>query len=215
MESYATLKMNAVIYLSGLFCLISSRVYQPDSDCNGHLAHFFIWTRWVRLWQPAEDYNGHLAHFKLKYSVLNDHYNLQRAATLDYSVVYHWYFGMDPDPLTNWSGSGSRFCYFRPWPTIRQQKTIFSAYFFLKVHLHNFSNKKSQNSRNQGFFSLFCLMIEVSGSVPLTNGSRSGSRRPTNMDPDPQHCLTTSFSIIACRRQESPRGSKGTCCPDF
>jgi hypothetical protein len=32
--------------------------------------------------------------------------------------------------------------------------TIFSAYYFLKVHLHNFSKKKSQkepqNSRNQG-----------------------------------------------------------------
>ena len=27
----------------------------------------------------------------------------------------------------------------------------------------------------------FCLMIEGSGSMPLTNGSRSGSRRPKNM----------------------------------
>jgi hypothetical protein len=35
----------------------------------------------------------------------------------------------------------------------------FSAYYFLKVHLHNFSKiksqKESQNSRNQGFFLLF------------------------------------------------------------
>jgi hypothetical protein len=34
-------------------------------------------------------------------------------------------------------------------------KTIFSAYYFLKVHLHNFSKingqKEPQNSRNQGF----------------------------------------------------------------
>jgi hypothetical protein len=33
--------------------------------------------------------------------------------------------------------------------------TIFSAYYFLKVHLHNFSKIKSQkepqNSKNQGF----------------------------------------------------------------
>ncbi len=37
--------------------------------------------------------------------------------------------------------------------------------------------KRSQNStRNQGFSYYFCLMIEGSGSVPLT--SRSGSRRP-------------------------------------
>ncbi len=39
--------------------------------------------------------------------------------------------------------------------------------------------KKSQNIRNQGFSYDFCLMIEGSGSVPLTNGS--GSRRPKNI----------------------------------
>ncbi len=36
----------------------------------------------------------------------------------------------------------------------------------------------SQNSRNQGFSYYICLMIEGSGSIPLTNGS--GSRRPKN-----------------------------------
>jgi hypothetical protein len=41
--------------------------------------------------------------------------------------------------------------------------------------------KKSQNSRNQGFSYYFCLMIERSGPVPLTNGSRSGFRRPKNI----------------------------------
>ncbi len=39
----------------------------------------------------------------------------------------------------------------------------FSAQYFLKVHLHNFSKiksqKKSQNSSNQGFSYYFCLMI--------------------------------------------------------
>jgi hypothetical protein len=65
----------------------------------------------------------------------------------------------------------------------------FSAHFFLKVHLHHFSKikkvqKKSQNSKNQGFSYCFCLTIEGSGSgagsVPRTNvcGSGSGSRRP-------------------------------------
>jgi hypothetical protein len=39
--------------------------------------------------------------------------------------------------------------------------------------------KKSQNSRSQGFSYYFCLMIEGSGSVPLTGGS--GSRRPKNI----------------------------------
>ncbi len=41
------------------------------------------------------------------------------------------------------------------------------------------AKKKSQNSRNQGFSTYFCLMIEGSGSIPLTNGS--GSRMPKNM----------------------------------
>ncbi len=75
-----------------------------------------------------------------------------------------------------------------------------SAYYFLKVHLHNFSKtrsqKESQNSRNQGFSYYFCMMIEGSGS-----GSGSGSIHLTNggpkhvdpvdpdphSDPDPQH----------------------------
>jgi hypothetical protein len=46
--------------------------------------------------------------------------------------------------------------------------------FFIKI-----KRKKSQNSRNQGFFYYFCLMIVGSGSMPLTNGS--GSRRPKNI----------------------------------
>jgi hypothetical protein len=57
----------------------------------------------------------------------------------------------------------------------------FSVSYFLKVHLHHFSKrtviKKSQNSRNQGLSSYFCLMIKGSGAgcVPRTNGSGSGS----------------------------------------
>jgi hypothetical protein len=44
-------------------------------------------------------------------------------------------------------------------------KKSFSAYYFLKVHLHNFSKIKSpkeveKNSRNRGFSYYFCLMIE-------------------------------------------------------
>jgi hypothetical protein len=65
----------------------------------------------------------------------------------------------------------------------------------LKLHLYHFSKikiqKESQNSRNQGFFLPFCMMIEGSGSgsragsgsgsIPLTSGSGSGSWRPKNM----------------------------------
>jgi hypothetical protein len=52
--------------------------------------------------------------------------------------------------------------------------TIFSAYYFLKVHLHHFSKiksqKESQNRRNQGFSYYFCMMMggSGSGSIPLT-----------------------------------------------
>jgi len=59
---------------------------------------------------------------------------------------------------------------------------IFSACYFLKVHLHYFSKiksqKESQNSRIQCFSYYFCMMIEGSGSIPLTSGSGSG--RPKN-----------------------------------
>ena len=78
-----------------------------------------------------------------------------------------------------WGGSGPSRC---------QQKTNFFTQFFLlitfwRVHLHHFSKiksqKESQNSMNQGFSYFFCMMIEGSGSIPPTSGSRSG--RPKNM----------------------------------
>ncbi len=94
-------------------------------------------------------------------------------------------------PLTNGSGFGSGSCYFGHWPSKCQQKTnfntIFSAYFFLKVHLHHFSKiksrKESQNRRNQGFSYYFWMMREGSGfgSIPLTSGSGSEAGRPKNM----------------------------------
>ncbi len=95
-------------------------------------------------------------------------------------------------PLTNGSGSGSciRILLFSSLTFKMPAKKlifslIFSAYYFLKVHLHHFSKiksqKGSQNSRNQGFSYYFCMMIEGSGagSIPLTGGSGSG--RPKNM----------------------------------
>jgi hypothetical protein len=64
----------------------------------------------------------------------------------------------------------------------------FFAYYFLKLHLHYFSNikkgiKKSQNSKNQGFPYYFCLIEgsgakSLSGTVHRTNGF--GSRRLKN-----------------------------------
>ncbi len=83
-------------------------------------------------------------------------------------------------PLTNGSdsGSGSRSCFLRQCPSgCNLNKFLcYFAYYFLKLHIHNFSKmkviKKSQNSRNQAFFYYFCVMIE---------GSGAGSRRPKNI----------------------------------
>jgi hypothetical protein len=108
-------------------------------------------------------------------------------------------------PLTNGSGSGfgSGFGSWIRMTSIDLQDaskklryffdTIFSAYYFLKLHLHHFSKIKSQkeyqNGMNQGFSYYFCMMIEGSGSgsragfgsgsIHLTSGSGSG--RPKNM----------------------------------
>ncbi len=82
---------------------------------------------------------------------------------------------MDPDPaifLTNLQDANKKLFFLN-----------LSAYYFLKVYLHHFSKiksqKESQNNRNQGFSDHFCMMIEVCGYIPLTNGSGSG--RPKNM----------------------------------
>jgi hypothetical protein len=98
-------------------------------------------------------------------------------------------------PLTNGSGSssGSGSCSFTQKPSRRQQKIFFSylslyAYSFLKVHLHHSSEikkviKKPQNRRNQGFSSLFCLLMEGSGSesVQINYGSGYGLGRSKNI----------------------------------
>ncbi len=50
-------------------------------------------------------------------------------------------YGRDPDPGSIPLPNGSGCCYFRQWPSRRQQKVIF-AYYFLMVHLDNFSKLK-------------------------------------------------------------------------
>jgi hypothetical protein len=79
---------------------------------------------------------------------------------------------------------------------ISEVKKTFFAYYFLEVHLHHFSkiksNKKSQNSRNQGFSYYFCLMKEGSGSVPLTNGAGSGRPKIIRI-PDRIHNTSVKF----------------------
>jgi hypothetical protein len=87
-------------------------------------------------------------------------------------------------------GSGSWHFYHSP-SRCQPKKTFclknFFAYYILQEHLRHFQRKKcqkkSQISSNQCFSSRFCMIIAGagSGSIPLTNGSRSGSRRPKNM----------------------------------
>jgi hypothetical protein len=73
---------------------------------------------------------------------------------------------------------------------------MFFNYYFLKVHFLHFQRlkvkKKSQSSRNQGFFYYFCLVIEGSGSgsIPLTNGSRFGSATLVERFKQPGTCMS-------------------------
>ncbi len=95
------------------------------------------------------------------------------------SVADPWHLGTDADPYL-WLTD--------PDPTPTPDPAIFVSdlqegnkklnlfpYYFLKVLLYNFSKIKSHKeistSRNQGFSSSFCLMIEGYWSVPLTSGS--------------------------------------------
>jgi hypothetical protein len=66
------------------------------------------------------------------------------------------------------------------------KKKLFIKFFRLSLFEGTFTSffkdkspKEVTNSRNQGFSNYFCLMIEGSGSVPLTSGSVSG--RTKNM----------------------------------
>ncbi len=99
-------------------------------------------------------------------------------------------------PLTNGSGSGcgSGSFYCHHWPSRCQQKNTLKKKFFCILLFEGtftsfFKGKKSKRSHktvDPGFSYYFCLMIERSGagagsgSIPLTNGSGSWSRRPKN-----------------------------------
>ncbi len=87
------------------------------------------------------------------------------------------------------------------------KKLFLSQVLLLKVHNNIIIQrekviKKSLNSRNQGFYYYFCLMIEGSGAVPLTNGSGAESRRPKTYGSGSATPLLISFicnrSAFAC-----------------
>ncbi len=91
-------------------------------------------------------------------------------------IIMTFWYGSGSLPLTNGSGSGSRFFvsdlqqYFLNLSKQIIFFLIFFAYYFSKVHLHRSSKikgiKKSQNSRNKGcsYYFYFLLMMEGSGS---------------------------------------------------
>jgi hypothetical protein len=90
-----------------------------------------------------------------------------------FTVPDPWHFGLNPDPRIHASEWWIRILPFSSLTFNMPAKklifnTIFSAYYFLKVHLHHFSKiksqKESQNIRNQGFSYYFCMMIKGSGS---------------------------------------------------
>ncbi len=70
--------------------------------------------------------------------------------------------------LTNGFGFVSGSCYFR------KRSSNFFAYYFLKVHLHNFSKIKVIKEVTTGSGAGY-------GSISLTNGSGCGSGRPKNI----------------------------------
>ena len=116
-------------------------------------------------------------------------------------------------PLTN--GSGCEFYYFPHWPPRCHKKTNFlvKILFFLLLFEGAFTTfsmikvkQKSQSSTNQDFSCYICLVIHgsESGSIPLTNGSGSGSRRPKT-------CGSGSATLILIiNKRMLGRGGAGT-----
>ncbi len=94
-------------------------------------------------------------------------------------------------PLTNGSGSGFGSSYFRHWPSQDANKKNFFFFKFFCLLLFEgtltsfFKDKKSKRSHKavgiKFIFYYFCLLVEGSGSIRLSNESGSGSRRPKNI----------------------------------
>jgi hypothetical protein len=98
------------------------------------------------------------------------------------SVPDPWHFGTDPYPWIRTSDLRIQILHFSSVIFKTPTKNIF---YFIFIYILLFEgtftlffedkgHKKSRNSRNQGFSYYFCLMMEVSGAIPLTNGSGSG-----------------------------------------
>jgi hypothetical protein len=113
-----------------------------------------------------------------------------------YSVVNLWHFRMDPDPRIHSSDLRIRIRIILCSSVADKQPTknkfflrSFFAYYFLKLHLHQSSkmkkSKRSYQKGDHGFFFLFCLLMEGSGSVQSNDGS-GGTKHTV---PDPRQCF--------------------------
>jgi hypothetical protein len=86
------------------------------------------------------------------------------------------------------SGSGSGSCFLSSADKMPTKNFVFSKYFCLLLFEGTFTSislqrqkvqKKSQNSRNQGYTYFLCLLMKGSGYVQIMTGSGSG--RPKNI----------------------------------
>ncbi len=149
--------------------------------------------------------------------------------SLETSVPDPWHFGVDPDPRIH--------C---PWLTDPDpaifvidlqdankkliKKKVFSAYYFLKVHLHNFSKIKSPKEVTKQlesrFFLLFSLIIEESGSGaipdpagPKTCGSgillETEKNAPKSTAPFGHHTPHSALSLTYFVNSPRDEGKKG------
>jgi hypothetical protein len=95
-------------------------------------------------------------------------------------VVDPWHFGTDPHPWIRTTDIRIRILLFSSVADKMPTKTKFFSRVFCLLHFEGTctsvlnSPKKSENSRNQWYSSLFCLLMQGSGFVQNHDGSGSG-----------------------------------------
>ena len=117
-------------------------------------------------------------------------------------------------PQTNGSECGSGSCYFRHWPSRRQQKTNFEKVFLLitfeVTFTSFFKDKKSKRSHKtvevKVFLTIFANWLKDPDPDPWG---------PKHVDPDSQHCLWIinfwlflMFELLECRKKITWRALK-------
>ncbi len=112
-------------------------------------------------------------------STSNSGYSL-RNCSIKRSVADPWHVGVDPDPIfvIELQDANKKLPYFFKFFCLLLFEGTFTSFF--KDKKSKRSHKTLKTVRSKVYFSYyFCLVIEGSGSIPLTN--RSGSGRPKNI----------------------------------